>query len=318
MMNSAHLSRIDLNLLVVFAAVLEDRHVGRAAARLNLTPSAVSHALGRLRHMLSDPLFLRTPKGVVPTARALELDKPVAEILTRIGMVIASAVPFDPAKSRRRFTIGGPDAVVASVMGPLLKRLAGKAPGINVGLVHLMPGNRGGAGKQPWQACLEKLERREIDLAMLPLSRVPPSFAAHPLYEEDFVVAMRKGHPFARAPTQAAYCRAPHLLVSLSGDPHGFIDELLEKRGLKRRIAVTVPTFMMALAHLSSSDLLAALPRRLVAGEAPRFRLAYADLPFKRKPDSIQAVTTKAAMRDDGIVWLVELLVDVITPHRGA
>ena len=316
MLNQIDLSRIDLNLLVLFAVVLEERHVGRAAGRLNLTPSAVSHALGRLRHLLNDPLFLRTPKGVVPTARALELGEPVAEILARIGSVMASAVPFDPATSRRRFVIGGPDAVMASVMAPLLERLGAKAPRRR----HRPGSSDAGAarrfGNEPWQESLEKLEKREIDVAMLPLSVVPPRFEARRLYDEDFVVAMRKGHAFARSPTQAAFCRSQHLLVSLSGDPHGFVDELLARRGLKRRIALTVPTFMMALAHLSSSDLIAALPRRLVASQAARFGLASAELPFKRKPDPIQAVATRAAMMDDGIAWLMDVLVGSVAAWR--
>src|SRR5919202_1734590 len=119
MLNAVELSRIDLNLLVLFHVVLEEGHVGRAAGRLNLTPSAVSHAIGRLRDLLKDPLFLRRPKGVVPTARALDLGEPVAEILARVGRVMASAVPFDPATSGRRFVIGAPDAVMASAMVPL-------------------------------------------------------------------------------------------------------------------------------------------------------------------------------------------------------
>ena len=108
MLNLAHLSRIDLNLLILFSVVLEEGHVTRAAKRLNLTPSAVSHGLGRLRRLLNDPLFLRTPRGVVPTDRASDLAAPVAEILARVGSVIATAVPFDPSTSRRRFKIGAP------------------------------------------------------------------------------------------------------------------------------------------------------------------------------------------------------------------
>ena len=115
MLNKNHLSRIDLNLLVVFSFVLEERHVARAAGRLNLTPSAVSHALVRLRQLLNDPLFLRTAKGVVPTARALALGEPVAEILASVGSVVAAAAPFDAATSVRRFAIGAPDAVIASL-----------------------------------------------------------------------------------------------------------------------------------------------------------------------------------------------------------
>ena len=94
MLKSAHLSRIDLNLLVLFHVVYEERHVARAADRLNLTPSAVSHGLGRLRRLLNDPLFLRTPKGVAPSARAVELAEPVADIIARTVAVIASAEPF--------------------------------------------------------------------------------------------------------------------------------------------------------------------------------------------------------------------------------
>lgn len=308
MMNKIDLSRIDLNLLVVLQVVLEEGHVGRAASRLNLSASAVSHALGRLRTLLNDPLFLRTPKGVAPTSRALELGEPTAEILARVGKLIASASPFDPATSQRRFVIGGPDAVVTSLTSPLLQRVGAKAPHVDIGLVHLMPTQRGGSGEQPWQESFDKLERREIDVAMLPLSTAPARFEMRRLYEEDFVVAMRKGHPFARTPTRSEYCRAQHLLVSLSGEPRGFVDDLLAKHGLRRRIALTVPTFMMALVHLSNSDLIAALPRSLVQRHAARFGLASAELPFQRGPDPIQAVATKAAMMDAGIAWLMDVL----------
>src|SRR5436190_22771828 len=122
MMNQINLLRVDLNLLVLFSIVLEQRHVGRAAGRLNLTSSAVSHAIGRLRDLLNDPLFLRTPKGVVPTARALELDAPVGEILARVGKVLAASGPFDPETCQRRFVVGGPDAIMASLAQPVLKR----------------------------------------------------------------------------------------------------------------------------------------------------------------------------------------------------
>jgi DNA-binding transcriptional LysR family regulator len=116
-----NLARADLNLLVLFQAVLEARHVGRAAERLHLTPSAVSHGLARLRRLLNDPLFLRMPKGVVPTARAMELAEPVADVLARARRVISIAEPFDPASSKRRFTLGAPDGILAVVLQPLLE-----------------------------------------------------------------------------------------------------------------------------------------------------------------------------------------------------
>jgi DNA-binding transcriptional LysR family regulator len=171
-------------------------------------------------------------RASVPTARALELGEPVADILARVGRVIASAAPFDAAT--------------------------------------------------------------------------------------DFVVAMRKGHVFARTPTLPAFCSAHHLLVSLDGGPHGFVDELLAKRGLQRRIVLTVPTFMMALAHLSSSDLIAALPRRLVERHAARFALAAVELPLKRKSDLIQAVATKAAIMDAGIEWLMQQIGEGGRPRQNS
>src|SRR5688572_25178488 len=123
MLNEIDLSRADLNLLVVFEAVLAEGHVGRAAARLSLSPSAISHGLGRLRRLLHDPLFLRTPKGVVPTARATELAQPIADILARVRNVVASSEPFDPARSARRFTLGAADGISAVVLPPLLAAL---------------------------------------------------------------------------------------------------------------------------------------------------------------------------------------------------
>jgi DNA-binding transcriptional LysR family regulator len=308
MLNAINLARTDPNLLVVFHTVLETGHIARAAHQINLTPSAVSHAVGRLRHLLNDPLFLRTPKGVVPTARALELGEPVAEILTRVGRVMASAAPFDAASSSRRFVIGAPDAVMASGMVSLSELLTSKAPRVDLGLIHLMPELRA-AVDNPWQKSLQKLEKREIDVAILPLRAVPARFDARKLYDEHFVVAMRRGHAFAHRPTLSAFCKAQHLLVSLEGVPRGFVDEALAKRGLTRRVVLTVPTFLLALVHLSNSDLIAALPRRLVEREAARFALAFVEMPLKRKPDPIHAVATKAAMMDAGIAWLMDLLV---------
>ncbi len=311
MLKLAHLARIDLNLLVLFQVVLDERHVGRAAGRLNLTPSAVSHGLGRLRKLLNDPLFLRTPKGVVPTARALTLREPVAEILARVQGVLGSTAPFDPATTGRRFVVAAPDAVLASTTIPLLERIGAEAPHVDLGLIHVMPSRRAGSKEAPWTECLTRLENREIDLAMLPIKLLPPRFEVRRLYDEDFVVAMRKGHPFARAPTEAAFCAAEHLLVSLNGDPHGFIDEMLANRGKSRRVVLTVPSFVMALTYLASSDLLAVLPRRLVRQHAALLGLIAVELPLRRKSDPIHAVATRAAMMDAGVAWLMELFAEL-------
>jgi DNA-binding transcriptional LysR family regulator len=309
MLNDTNLSRIDLNLLVVFDVVLRERQVAGAADKLNLTPSAISHALMRLRRLLNDPLFLRTPRGVVPTARALQLGEPVSDILARIGGVVASAIPFDPQVSTRRFRIGAPEAVLTWLTAPFLQRLSRRAPHVDVGLLHLMPSTRS-PGKDPWQESLQQLEKQDIDIAILPRHFVPPRFAARRLFDEDFVVAMRKGHRLERSPTMKEFCRSHHMLVSADADPRGFVDDILSKRGLTRRVALTVPTFTLALAQLGSVDMVAVLPRRLVANGAARFGLTYAELPFRRKPDPVVAVVPKSAMVDKGIAFVVDLLAD--------
>jgi DNA-binding transcriptional LysR family regulator len=307
MMKTDQLSRIDLNLLVLFQVVLEEEHVGRAAARLNLTASAVSHGLGRLRRLLNDPLFLRTPKGVVPTDRGHALRDPVADIIARVGAVMAVAEPFDPARSRRRFTIGAPDGASAILLTPLVEKLLHQAPEVDVGLVQVLPQPR----SQPWQHVLDQLEARALDIAILPIQNAPPRFIQQKLFETDFVVTMRKSHPFARKPSLRRYCELRHVLVSQSGNSYGNVDEALAEHGLSRRVALTVPSFMMALVVLAETDFLGTLPRPLVSRHAGRFGLTTVELKMLRRSDPVRAIATRAAMMDAGIAWLVELLKEI-------
>ena len=299
MLNRIDLSRVDLNLFVLFEAVLQERHVGRAAERLNLTPSAVSHGLGRLRRLLNDPLFLKTPRGVVPTARASELCASIAEVLARARSVIATSGPFDPATSTRRFTIGAPDGASAVFLSPLLGELRHGAPGIDIGVRQLLPVPGEIAPERAWRSTWTELEARTMDLAIIPLDRTPLRFAKRLLYEEDFVLAMRAGHPFARDPSLARYCEAQHLVVSLAGDPYGFVDELLARRKRSRRVALTVPNFMFALAVVSESDLICALPRRFAAAHAARFGVVSVDAPLPLGRFKINIVVPEVALMDD-------------------
>ena len=303
MLNKIDLSRADLNLLALFEVVLEERHVGRAAERLRLTPSAVSHGLGRLRRMLNDPLFLRTPKGVVPTARATELAGPIAEVLARVRSVIATAAPFDPSTSTRRFAIGAPDGISGVVLQPLLVALRRVAPRIDISVRQILP-----SPARVWETALADLEARAMDIAIIPSDDIPPRFEKRFVYEEDFVIATRKGHAFAADPTLKRFCDMQHLVVSHTGDPYGFVDEALARRGLTRRIGLTVPNFMLALATLAETSLISALPRRLVALNAGRFGLVAVDAPLSLPTFRLNAVAPKVAMMDEGLTWLFELL----------
>ncbi len=303
MMNQIDLTRADLNLLVLFEVVLRERHVGRAADRLNLTPSAISHGLGRLRRLLNDPLFLRTPKGVVPTARATELAEPIADILARASAVMATAVPFAPSTATRRFAIGAPDGISAVILRPLLARLRTTAPGIDIGVRQILP-----SPARVWRTAVADLEAGDMDIAIIPSDDIPPRFEKRRLYEEDFVIAMRTGHRFARVPTLERYCEMQHLVVSHTGDPHGFVDEALAARGRARRGALTVPNFMLAIAIVAETDLVTALPRRFAAMHAARFGICSLDAPLPLPGFRVNAVAPKVAMMDAGLAWLFDLL----------
>ncbi|QGW82271.1 LysR family transcriptional regulator [Variovorax paradoxus] len=308
MLNQIDLSRVDLNLLVLFEAVLQEGHVGRAAQRMNLTPSAVSHGLGRLRHLLNDPLFLRTPKGVVPTERASELAAPIAEVLARVRSVVASAEPFDPSTSTRRFTIGAPDGVSAVLLPALLPRLQSAAPGVALSVRQLLPAAGETLPGPAWRPAYEQLESRVLDIAVVPTPDVPARFHRRFLYEEDFVVALRSGHPQARHLSLERYCALQHLMVSNTGDPHGFVDTVLAEHGRTRRAALTVPNFAFALMLVADTDYACMLPRRFARLHAQRHDVLLLEPPVPFSSFRMHLVVPEAAMRDEGLAWLVGML----------
>ena len=316
MLNQIDLSRTDLNLLVLFEAVLETRHVGRAAEQLNLSPSAVSHGLGRLRRMLGDPLFLKTPKGVEPTDRAKALAPAIAEILAQVRGVVATAQPFDPRQSTRRFIIGAPDGISAVILPPLLKRLDRAAPNVDIAIRQLLPKQGEHEPGLAWREALDELESRAMDIALIPTDDVPIRFTRRALYEEDFVIAMRAKHPLARNLSIERYCAAQHLVVSDTGDAYGFVDNALAKKKLSRRVALTVPNFMFALATLADADLISALPRSFMATHGAAHGIVAREAPIKLPHFKLTLVVPTVALKDEGLGWLVGKIEAATAPKR--
>jgi len=249
---------------------------------------------------MNDPLFLRQPKGVVPTERAKLLATPVADILDRARQVLANAEGFDPRKSVRRFVIGAPDAVTAVILPSLLAELRRDAPGIDLGVRNLVG---------QFQASLRELDERSLDVALLPIENIPARFVTRTLFEDEgFVIVRRAGHPIGKRLTLARYCAAPHVLISVSGDPHGMVDTILEKRGLSRRVMLTVSNFMQALAVVAESDLVAAMPRRFAARYAARYRVVVAEPPIPLMNAPVLAIAPQVATMDGGLTWLLGVL----------
>lgn len=309
MLNQIDLSRTDLNLLVLFETVLAKRHVGQAAAALNLSPSAVSHGLGRLRRLLNDPLFLRTPRGVTPTDRALQIAPRIAEILDGVRGILGEIEPFDPATSTRRFRIGTPDSALA-VHGPLLvQQVESAAPNVGLSLLHVLPNFRTSPGDGAFSHVLDQLDERSLDLAALPRladAPLPARFLVRSLGGDRLVGVCRPEHPFARRPSLETYCAARHVFMSLTGDRTGVIDTVLAQLGQERTVMTTVPSAMLALLMAASADLVAGLPASLAEGQAARFGLVANPLPFELELTPLYAVVTRAAHADAGIAWLLD------------
>lgn len=293
-MKQIDLRRADLNLLVVFQVLLAERHVGHAAKRLQLTQSAASHALGRLRTMFRDPLFVRHPKGIEPTSRALALAPVIADILDRANSLLASPAGFDPNKPHT-FTIGGTDLGVFTVLVPLIKRLRATAPRIDL-RVRPLDGTR----------VVAAFDRQEIDCALMPFPEAPARIVRETAIKESFVGIVRRGHPaFKRKRISVAnWAALPHLLVSPRGEDAGEADEQLAKLGFKRRIVAVVPHFLAAPLIVANSDLVTLTTERIANYFSKELDLTLFEPPVPMRGFTIDLLGSVARRTDPALRWL--------------
>jgi DNA-binding transcriptional LysR family regulator len=263
------LGALDLNLLVVFDAVMQERNVTRAGQRLGLSQPAMSHALSRLRHMLKDDLFIRSPKGMLPTPRAEQLAVPVRTALDGLQQSL-EPTQFDPSKAARRFRIAVDNYSAVVLVGILAARIGKIAPKV---LLECQPSGT--------LKILDLLDRGELDLAIGPHSEPGERFSYQMLLQDEFVVVLRKNHSATSIPELAIeqFADLPYLEISSARQSTDFIDEALAQRKLARRIALRAP-FLSAVRILVSSDMVSVLPQR-VAEELVRYRpLTIRVLPF--------------------------------------
>ena len=241
----------DLNLLIVFDAVMQERSVTRAGRRIGLSQPAMSHALARLRHMLKDDLFVRTPDGMRPTARAEQIASPLRNALFEMQRAIEPAI-FKPATSDRRFTIAVNNYAAVVMAAPLAAAVSDAAPSITL---DLRP--RGTLD------IVTQLDRGDLDLVSGGMEPSAERFSAALLVEDAFVVVMRRGHPAGkRKLTAKSFAALAHLDVSSSREDTSFIDLWLDQRGAMRRVALRAPYLSIA-AILGRSDLVVSLSGRM-------------------------------------------------------
>ena len=301
-MNDAKLRQLDLTALLVFREVIREGRLTVAAQRLGLSQSAVSHALTRLRTTFEDPLFLRRPNGLEPTSRSLELLPRVETLLDLARETLGMAETFDPATTPRTFRLAGNDLVAALIAAPLASDLRLSAPSARLAF-------RAAAGAES----LEALRRNDIDLVLGTLADVPEDFVATPLFEENFVVIARQGHPQLRGGlTVETYAELDHLSVSFFGDFTGRADYALRREGLARRVAASVPMFFAAFATAAESDLVATVPARLAGKYAAAFGLDVFPCPVALDPFEVIVLRHARSAGDGALDWLVERIVHLL------
>jgi DNA-binding transcriptional LysR family regulator len=289
---------VDLNLLVALDALLAERNVTRAAARLSLSQSAMSAALGRLRTLFGDPLLLRTSGGMLPTSKGEELVVPLRQVLSEVSRIVQQPGAFDPARTDRTFTIAASDYIEYAILPRLVDILEARAPRARLAV---RPVDFGAVGRQ--------LEAGEIDLGILGARFAPPSVRSRPLFVERFVCVVRKGHPHVgERLTLDDYCALDHVLVSPSGGAFSApADDALAATGRTRHVRLSVPHFLLVPEILRRSDMIAVLPERLARAYGDRLRVF--DLPFDLAPVTIVKVWHERTHRDPALVWLRQSLV---------
>lgn len=241
----------DLNLLVTLDVLLAEGNVARAAARLHLSPSAMSRALARLRRTTGDPLLVRAGRGLVPTPRAIELRDQVGPLVDAARAVLRPSDKLDLRQLVRTFTLRSSDGFVENFGPALLARVAKDAPAVRLRFVQ----------KQDKDSA--PLREASVDLETGVVEQTTgPELRTQSLFRDRFVGVVRKGHPLSRTRvTLSRYAAGGHILVSRGGD-RGLVDEALARAGFERNIVAIVSGFSAALALARGSDLIASVPER--------------------------------------------------------
>lgn len=289
------ITKLDLNLLVVFHHLLIHKRVSVIAPLLGMSQPAVSSALGRLRAHLSDELFLRTQGGMTPTPYALQLAEPVALALDGLQQALNVRAAFDPLTSTRSFTLAMTDVGEMYFLPVLVDALTRAAPGVTLQVVSVT------------QASLkEDMATGRIDLAMGLLPQLQAGFFQQALFRQKYICLMRRDHPLAigNKLTLSSFTQAEHVRIVATGTGHGRVDVVLENQKLHRQFRLTVPHYVALGDVLSHSDLMATVPERFADRTLAPFGLIKRDLPISVAESAIHQFWHSRLHRDPGHQWL--------------
>ena len=293
-----NLNSLDLNLLIALDALLKEANVSRAAMRIGLSQPAASHALQRLRDLIGDPLLVRTGARMELTPRAQGLRGPLAQVLDQVrGLFVPE--DFDAARSERQFRLMMPDLAVELLMPSLMEKITQAAPNVRIDVV-------------PWRgsAIFTAEFARTIDL-VISIGNAFSGFHRQRLYTDRDMLAVRRGHPAGtKLKKRDAFVNARHVAVVGRGQAEDLIDTWLRGKGIERRIALVVPGYIQALHVTARTDLVAFVPRRLIAALSKQLSLVSVTPPLDPGIDEQFMFYPTRAQMDPGSIWLRKLMLE--------
>lgn len=305
-MSETDIRRLDMTLLLVFASLLRSGQATATAHELGVTQSSVSHSLAKLRDIFGDELFVRKLNGLQPTARALALQPQIDDIL-RLARNAVREGPFDPYSAQRLVRIAGTDYPCTLLAAPLLERLERDAPNVRVSFRPFIR-----------QRALEALRSGELDFAIGPFGDGDGELDRRVLWQDDYWVAARKGHPtFRSACGLSDYIKARHVLISLNGDLSGIVDSALARRNLSRQVVAAAPYFLTGLSIVSCSDAVATMPGSIARAHAAQLGLKLFPCPIAIRPLTVSLISHSRTQGDPFTAWFAELVASVSSSKAG-
>lgn len=299
------MKNIDLKLLAIVSELNRTRSVSTTADNLELSQSAVSMSLAKLRRHFHDPLFVRTSTGMEPTPHAIELIGLLERAETLLQTALGCHVVFDPQTSDRRFTLCSTDIAQVTLLPRLMRRLGEIAPGVRVNLKRL-------AENTP-----RLLESGEVDLAIGFVRPMGAGFCQQRLFKERFVCVVRRDHPAIHDTLSLEdFERATHLAVATCGTGHGVVERIMESKGIRRQVGLTAPSFLGISSIVTSLDYLAILPEQLARHLAAAGSIRVLPLPFHVPPYFIVQHWHERYTHDPASKWLRQVVAELFSASR--
>jgi DNA-binding transcriptional LysR family regulator len=316
---------MDLNLLRVFDAVFEDRNLLRAGKRLHLSQSAISHALARLRDATNDQLFVRTARGMEPTAHALAIAAPLREALQRIDDAVGVR-PFEPSTEHRQFVIAANDYVTSLLVTRLSRAIDATSPSIDI---VVRPSTR--------LDLAEQIDVGRIDLGVGIFAQMPERFSSLGLWKQREVLVTRPGHPVSRrTPVLRDLVDYPLVVITVGGQEEGAVDGFIVERGLARqsemfdrhalrdalsdigatpRLRVAVPHALAVPGLLRDTDMMSIVPMPLAREFARSGEVVWKELPYDPPSVTVRMLWHRRYDEDPAHTWLRRQIVAVLPPE---